>query len=232
MTPHRLIIAWLTWPLVGSAMLSIFSCPRGAVGRAPSADEEAAYTRTITERSDKIVGTLDIADAAKAARVRDIIAAHYRGLREVHDARDAKINEAKQSPGADPTLAKAWTNVAQDQAKLKLIELHHRFLARLAVELSPEQIEKMKDGLTYGVVRVTYERYLELFPTLNDEQKREILAMLLEAREHAMDGGSSEEKHATFGKYKGRINNYISQQGFDLKAAEKELAGAAKRGRG
>jgi hypothetical protein len=39
-----------------------------------------------------------------------------------------------------------------------------------------------------------------------------------------MDGGSSEEKHALFGKYKGRINNYLSAQGFDLKAAENELA--------
>jgi hypothetical protein len=50
------------------------------------------------------------------------------------------------------------------------------------------------------------------------------MAMLLEAREHAMDGGSSEEKHAIFGKYKGRINNFLSAQGIDLKAAEKELA--------
>jgi hypothetical protein len=61
-------------------------------------------------------------------------------------------------------------------------------------------------------------------PTLTDEQKREILATLLEAREHAMDGGSSEEKHAIFGKYKGRINNYLSAEGFDLKAAEKEVS--------
>jgi hypothetical protein len=73
-------------------------------------------------------------------------------------------------------------------------------------------------------VQVTYNRYLELLPELNEEQKREILANLLEAREHAMDGGSSEEKHALFGKYKGRINNYLSAQGFDLKAAENELA--------
>jgi hypothetical protein len=50
------------------------------------------------------------------------------------------------------------------------------------------------------------------------------MANLLEAREHAMDGGSSEEKHAIFGKYKGRINNYLSKQSFDLKTAEKELS--------
>jgi hypothetical protein len=115
-----------------------------------------------------------------------------------------------------------------DRANLKLNDLHRRFVARLSVELTPEQVDKVKDGLTYGVVRITYDRYLDLLPRLNDEQKREILANLIEAREHAMDGGSSEEKHAIFGKYKGRINNYLSAQGFDLKAAEKELAARQK----
>jgi len=78
--------------------------------------------------------------------------------------------------------------------------------------------------MTYGVVPNTYKRYLELLPSLTDEQKRTILANLLEAREYAMDAGSSEEKHALFGKYKGKINNFLSAAGYDLKQAEKELA--------
>jgi hypothetical protein len=40
---------------------------------------------------------------------------------------------------------------------------------------------------------------------------------LVEARELAMDEGSSEKKHAVFGKYKGRINNYLSAEGYDMK---------------
>jgi len=43
-----------------------------------------------------------------------------------------------------------------------------------------------------------------------------------------MDGGSSEEKHAEFGKYKGRINNYLSKAGYDMKQAEKDLAARQK----
>ena len=39
-----------------------------------------------------------------------------------------------------------------------------------------------------------------------------------------MDAGTSEEKHAIFGKYKGRINNYLSKAGYDMKQAEKNLA--------
>ena len=131
--------------------------------------------------------------------------------------------EAKQSPG-DPTVAEAWKKVAGDAANLKLTDAHRRFVARLSVELTPEQVDKVKDGMTYGVVGITYKRYLELFPSLKDEEKREMLANLIEAREYAMDAGKSEEKHAIFGKYKGRINNYLSKAGYDMKQAEKNLA--------
>jgi hypothetical protein len=192
------------------------------------AEPEAAYTRTINERAEKIVATLGIRDEAKADRVRNLLVENYRGLREIHEARDAKLKEASESPGGDPTIAAAWTKVARDQASLKVNDLHRRFVARLSVELTAEQVESVKNGLTYGVVPITYEGYLKLLPALTDEQKRELLANLLEAREHAMDGGSSEEKHAIFGKYKGRINNYLSSQGYDLKAAEKEMAAKRK----
>jgi hypothetical protein len=209
--------------VLAASAAAMFYCSTVFAAASP-ADEEAAYTKTINQRADKIVATLGLDDAAKATRVRDLIAGQFRGLREIHDARDAKLEQTKQSPGGDPTIAAAWNRVATDQAAMKVNDLHRRFVARLSVELSPEQVERVKDGLTYGVVPITHRRYLELLPELTDEQKREILANLVEAREHAMDGGSSEEKHAIFGKFKGRINNYLSAAGYDLKAAEKKLS--------
>jgi hypothetical protein len=191
-------------------------------------DSETVYTKSINDRAEKIVATLGIDDAKKSARVRDLIAGQYRTLRDIHDARDAKLAQAKESPGGDRTIAEAWVKVARDTADRQLDAAHRRFIARLSTELTPEQVEKVKDGLTYRVVPITYKRYLELLPTLSEEQQREILANLIEAREYAMDAGSSEEKHAIFGKFKGRINNYLSAQGFDLKAAEKELAARQK----
>jgi hypothetical protein len=38
-----------------------------------------------------------------------------------------------------------------------------------------------------------------------------------------MDAGTSKEKHAWFGKYKGKINNYLSAEGYNMKLAEKNL---------
>jgi hypothetical protein len=193
-----------------------------------ASDAEAVYTKSINDRAEKIVATLGIDDAGKSTRVRDLIAGQYRTLRDIHDARDAKLAQAKEPPRGDRMITETWVKLARDTADRQLDAAHRRFVARLSTELTPDQVEKVKDGLTYNVVPITYNRYLELLPTLNEEQKREILANLMEAREYAMDAGSSEEKHAVFGKYKGRINNYLSAQGFDLKAAEKDLVARQK----
>jgi hypothetical protein len=191
-----------------------------------TADEEAAYTRVITERADRIVDPLNFDDAEKATRVRDLIVAQYRGLRDIHDARDAKLAEAK--PPGSAAVAEAWTGIVRKEAEYLQFRLHRTFVARLSAELTAEQVEQVKDGMTYGVVPITYRRYLELFPQLTEEQKGAILSYLLEAREYAMDAGSSDEKHGWFRKYKGRINNYLSAAGLDIKQAEKDLAARSR----
>jgi len=212
---------------VVTVLLFVFGVRMSTFVRADDAAEkngkEAAYTAEIIKRADKIMAPLEITDDTARTRVRDLIASQYRQLRDIHATRDARIDEVKRSPGGDKTIADAWTKTARDAALLQLAESHRRFVARLSVELTPEQVNQVKDGMTYGVVNVTYSRYLQLFQELTEDQKREILADLIEARENAMDAGSSEEKHAIFGKYKGRINNYLSAAGYNMKQAEKDF---------
>jgi hypothetical protein len=76
--------------------------------------------------------------------------------------------------------------------------------------------------MTYNLVAITYNAYLAEVLTLTDAQKAQIKAWLIEAREHAIDAESSEKKHGVFGKYKGRINNYLSAQGYDMKKEGEE----------
>ena len=56
----------------------------------------------------------------------------------------------------------------------------------------------------------------EFLQSVKEEEKAQIMAWLVEAREFAMDAENSNKKHAAFGKYKGRINNYLSKRGYDL----------------
>ena len=76
----------------------------------------------------------------------------------------------------------------------------------------------MKDGMTYGVVPKTYQAHLEMIPLLKEDEKLRILNWLKEAREFAIDASNAKSKHAWFGKYKGRINNWLASRGYDLKA--------------
>jgi Spy/CpxP family protein refolding chaperone len=204
----------------------LLTAPVIAANPNAATEAEAAYTRTITERADKIVATLNLADTNKYVRVRDLITRQYRDLSKIHDARDAAIKRAQEKTEADKAATESAVQAVRDENKSQTDKLHGEFLARLATELNPEQVDQVKDGLTYGVLPLTYGVYLKMYPELTEEQKAQIKAWLLEARELAMDGGTAREKHAVFGKYKGRINNYLSRAGYDAKQAEQNLRNA------
>ncbi len=184
----------------------------------PAGDQE--YINVLKGRSDRIVANLDIADAAKKEKVRDLIVMQYYRLSKIHDGRDAEVEELKKqedNKAAEKKIAKI-----EKKADKQLDKLHKQYVKNLLKELSPEQVDGVKDGMTYGVVPITYNGYIAMLPELTEEQKEKILNYLVEAREHAMDAGSSEKKHWWFGQYKGKINNYLSAEGYDLNQAQKD----------
>jgi hypothetical protein len=185
---------------------------------------DTAYLRVITQRAGKIVSNLEIADSAKYYRVRALIANQYNNLRAIHDAR----NDAKKAAKADTLLSKSERDsvfkIHENEADVKLKKLHGEYLDKLSKELTPEQIDKVKDGMTSGKVKFTYDGYIQMILTLTDIQKKQIWDWLIEAREIAMDAESSDKKTAIFGKYKGKIANYLSKEGYDLKKEGEEWA--------
>ena len=187
-----------------------------AQGTSSTADKEAAYTRTITTRAEKIVAALAISDSAKSNRLVSVITSQYRNLNNIHTSRDELIQSIKKA-GGEQSEVTAKVKIAEDEANAKLEKLHKQYLSQLSSELTAAQVDQVKDGMTYGVLPITYKGYNEMIPQLTEEQKKQIMEWLVEAREHAMDAESSEKKHWWFGKYKGRINNYLSSQGYDLK---------------
>jgi hypothetical protein len=198
--------------------------------KARTADEEADYTKTINERAEKIVKTLNIADADKTLRVRDIIAGQYRSLSTIHDAGDLRIKAAKEQPSSTAEKIKEEVSSIESETDSSLSQLHAGYIAKLSAELTPEQTGMVKNGMTYNVLPITYKGYQEMLPGLTGEQKKQIMTWLEEAREHAMDAGTSEKKHWWFGKYKGRINNYLAAAGYDLKKAGADWEARRKAG--
>ena len=54
------------------------------------------------------------------------------------------------------------------------------------------------------------------------------LGWLKEGREFAIDAESSKKKHEAFGKYKGRINNWLSKRGYNLTKEREQWAKRVK----
>lgn len=184
------------------------------------------YIKVTNERAAKIVDKLALGNKEKEAVVANVIAQQFRDLSKIQGERDAEIKKVKE----DATLPKEKQNEKIDKLKAdvdKTIDkLHADYLKKLGKHLNEAKITEVKDGMTYGVLPVTVTAYNDMIPTLTKEEKEYIYNTLVEAREHAMDGGSADEKHAWFGKYKGRINNYLSKRGYDL---TKEREGWNKR---
>lgn len=175
---------------------------------------DPAYVESIVKRSQKIVDKLGLKDSFAAQEVTTIIANRYFKLNDIYEKRDAKVKQAKEMLTGE--AKQAAVKAAEDEKDGTLYRCHFEFPASLSLYLDDKQIDAVKDGMTYGVVMVTYNSTIDMIPTLKEDEKAQILAWLIEAREFAMDAENSNKKHAAFGKYKGRINNYLSKRGYDL----------------
>lgn len=179
------------------------------------------YQRKIIDRSAKIVNTLGLKDAANYNTAVKAVANQYFQLNTIQERTKQFADSIKKLALTKEQLTQALKQ-QEEKKSSELVQIHQKFLALLKTSLSEEQIEKVKDGMTYRILPITYAAYQDMIPTLTKEQKEKIYNWLVEARELAMDAESSEKKHAVFGKYKGRINNYLAGAGYDLKKEGEE----------
>ena len=190
-------------------------------------NRDPKYVESIVNRSQKIVDKLGLTDVKEAEDVCNINANRYFELNDIYEIRDAKVKTVKES-GLTGDAKNEALKAAENEKDAALYRSHFAFPASLSLFLNEEQIEAVKDGMTYGVVKVTYEATLDMIPSLKEEEKVQIYAWLVEAREFAMDAENSNKKHAAFGKYKGRINNYLAKRGYNLTKEREEWAKRVK----
>ena len=190
-------------------------------------NRDPKYVESIVNRSQKIVDKLGLTDAKVAEDVCNVIANRYFELNDIYEIRDAKVKAVKES-GLTGDAKNEALKAAENEKDAALYRSHFAFPASLSLFLNEEQIEAVKDGMTYGVVKVTYEATLDMIPSLKEEEKVQIYAWLVEAREFAMDAENSNTRHAADGKYKGRINNYLAKRGYNLTKEREEWAKRVK----
>lgn len=210
--------------IVAAAMMALYTTNVNAVeldtnGRDPK------YVETIMQRSKKVTDALNISGTEKGEQVLNIVANRYFKLNDIYAERDSLKAVAKTMTGEEKKRKMEYAEMLKDQ---KLYKSHFGFIADLSVYLTDAEVETVKDVLTYNVVNVTYKAQCDMIPTLKEEEKVQILAWLKEGREYAIDAESSKKKHEAFGKYKGRINNWLSKRGYNLTKEREEWANRVK----
>ena len=183
--------------VVFAAILSLFTITANAQLVVLNEDgRDSAYVESIVNRSQKIVDGLQLDDKKTARNVRNIIANRYFLLNDIHSKFDKK---------------------QQAERDAELYKHHFELASALSLYLTDEQIDAVKDGMTFGRLKRDYQATQDMIPTLTDFEKQQILIWLKEAREYAMDAADSKGKHFWFDKYRGRTNNWLSARGYDLK---------------
>ena len=209
--------------LLAAAVMLAFGTATANAVELDKQGRDPQYVNTIIGRAQKVTDALGITGTDKGTQVLNIVANRYFKLNDIYSERDS----IKKVPGTLTGDAKKQKQQEAESTKdMKLYRSHFGFIADLSLYLTDSEVEKVKDVMTYNVVNVTYKAQCDMIPTLKEEEKVQILAWLKEAREYAIDAESSKKKHEAFGKYKGRINNYLSKRGYNL---TKEREAWAKR---
>ena len=146
-------------------------------------NRDPEYVKSIVGRSQKIVDKLGLTDAKIAEDVRNVIANRYFELNDIYEVRDAKVKKVKES-GLTGEAKNEALKAAENEKDAALYRSHFAFPANLSLFLDEKQIEAVKDGMTYGVVKVTYDSHLDMIPTLKEEEKAQIPGNQLVNKDH------------------------------------------------
>lgn len=161
----------------------------------------AASDTALNKRVDGLVDSLDLKDAAKQERIRGVLTADLRAVRDAHNA-----------------------GLQLDSA------VHKNFIAGLQADLTPEQVESVKDKLTANKLPITLKAYHQILPNLKPGDEAKIVDWLTKAREQSLDVKNVDEMTPIFKKYKTEIEHYLDAQGYDWAKSYKAFVDSQKAG--
>ena len=158
-----------------------------------------ASDAALNKRVAALVASLELTDPAQQERLRAVIAADLRAVRDAHNAGlqlDASV--------------------------------HKNFIAGLQADLTPEQVESVKDKLTANKVPLTFKVYHQILPNLTPEDDRVILDQLKQAREQCLDVKNADEMAPIFKQHKTEIERYLNSHGYDWEKSYKAFVDGQK----
>jgi len=161
----------------------------------------AASDAALNKRVAGLVDSLDLQDAAKQERIRAVITTDLRAVRDAHNA----------GLQLDP-------------------QIHTNFTTGLQADLTPDQVDDLKNKLTANKLPITLKAYHQILPNLKPEDETKVIAWLQRAREESLDAKNVEDMNPIFKKYKNEIEHYLNDHGYDWDKSYKAFVNSQKVG--
>lgn len=177
---------------------------------------DAATQKRIDQKVTRLIASAKVTDEDKAAKVKAIGIEWFATLFTWHKENDPTLNTL----WADWNKARAVVPkdefpgeliaVKIEEAYASLRPAYDEYIKRLAAELTPEQIDAVKEAWSRspGMMR-TYNSYLEIVPDLSEKDKEVIKARLHLAREAAMLTDADREIINIFKRHKVKVEQYV-----------------------
>ncbi len=159
----------------------------------------AASDAALEKRVSGIVASLSLSDTAKQERVHKILSTDLRAVRDAHNA----------GLQLDPSV-------------------HKTFIDGLQAELTPDQVETIKNSLTVNKLPITLKAYHQILPNLKPEDEAKIIDWLKRAREESLDQKNVDEMSPLFKKYKKEIEAYLDAHGYEWAKSYKTFVDSQK----
>ncbi len=206
--------------LVGGLLMQLPAAdaadPPAPAAAAPAGAIDEPTRKKIEQKATRIVESLKLDDADKAAKVK-AIAGEWLGMmltwHKEHDAELGRLwgewNKARAVVPKDEFPAEVIAHRIDDvYASLK--PAYEDYVKRLSAELTPEQVDAIKENWSRspGMTR-TYSAYLEIVPDLTEKDKEVIKGRMLMAREAAMLTDSDKEIVAIYKRHKVKVEQYV-----------------------
>ena len=183
---------------------------------------DQATQKHIGAKADHLLAAIKLDDSAKATRVKAIISEWLVTMWNWHQQNDTQLDQLWSDWG------KARSASPNDEFPGEIVEhkimdvyaslkpAYDSFTNKLATELTPEQIDNIKDTWSRkpGMTR-TYKAYLQIIPDLTEAQKQVVHDQLLGAREDAMLTDSDREIVNIYKCHKLKVQAYIGKLEWD-----------------
>ena len=193
---------------------------------APAPEAQAKADAEVDKKATDWVSSLNLNDAAKQARVKEVIATHLKAIRDWNNSHSYESVPAGINPESGKPLSTMDRQIIVNSSLPKSV--HENLMTGLRKDLSEDEVEAVLDKYTIGKVAFTLAGYKAIVPDLTATEEATILANLKQAREQAVDFKNIKQVSAIFEIYKTKNEQYLNNNGRNWHQLFKAYVDAAK----